>query len=67
MSTGGFHLQWLPRNHPFANGLSIINHPAIGDPPFQEAPSMGIVDGSARRSLAKATNGEMHQCAEELV
>ena len=26
----------VPPNHPFIDGFSIINHPAIGVPPFQE-------------------------------
>ena len=28
----------VPPNHPFIDGFSIINHPAIGVPPFMETP-----------------------------
>ena len=31
----------VPTNHPFINGFSIVNHPAIGLPPFVETPHMG--------------------------
>jgi hypothetical protein len=28
----------VPPNHPFIDGLSIINHPYLGYPPFMETP-----------------------------
>ena len=31
----------LPTNHPFIDGCSIINHPAIGVLPFMETPNSG--------------------------
>jgi hypothetical protein len=30
----------VPPDHPFIDEFSIINHPAIGVPPFQEDPNM---------------------------
>ena len=40
LSYGGFFSEiGVPLNHPFIDGFSAINHPAIAVPPFMETPS----------------------------
>ena len=34
----GFPEMGVPPSHPFIDGFSVINHPAIGAPPFMETP-----------------------------